>query len=250
MLRIPECGRYVSQEPANIATHLLGHPLATFRRQTCAFLLDLLLLSLVFGTIFTSLTLMNTNEGDPTLIPRIRARMPGAAPADSSAFGKLALDILTLVEERVPLALDCDLSELVAARDLEGLSRESLDNNLMVSLTSGATRVDTEQILLGSDFLLGRYGSFLGWGAFFVAWFTLWSRLLQGRTPGKAVFGLEAVKLDGKPLSWWDAFSRSAGNGASAGTLLLGYFEAIWHPNRQAVHDRISNTVVVRRKQA
>lgn len=61
------------------------------------------------------------------------------------------------------------------------------------------------------------------------------------------LFGLQIVKLDGKPLSWWDAFGRSGGYGASAATAFLGFLEAIWHPNRQAIHDRICGTVVIRR---
>ena len=79
-----------------------------------------------------------------------------------------------------------------------------------------------------------------------MGWFTLWLRLTRGRSPGKYLFRMRVVRLDGKKLGWWDAFSRAGGYSASAATLLLGFLEAIWHPNRQAIHDRIAGTVVVR----
>jgi len=54
------------------------------------------------------------------------------------------------------------------------------------------------------------------------------------------------ARLDGRPLRWWDAFGRAGGYSASAATLLLGFLEMIWDPNRQTLHDRIAATVVLR----
>ena len=80
----------------------------------------------------------------------------------------------------------------------------------------------------------------------FVAWFTLWTLITRGRSPGKALVRIRVVRLDGKEMRLWDCFSRSAGYSASAATLLLGFLEVIWDPNRQAIHDKIAGTVVVR----
>ena len=83
----------------------------------------------------------------------------------------------------------------------------------------------------------------LGWAIVYFTAFTAW---WKGRTPGKRLFGCRVIRLDGKPLTWWQAFNRSGGYAASLATGLLGFAELIWDPNRQALHDRISRTVVLR----
>ena len=82
-----------------------------------------------------------------------------------------------------------------------------------------------------------------GWAIVYFTAFTAW---WKGRTPGKRLFGCRVVRLDGKPLTWWQAFNRAGGYAASLATGLLGFAELIWDPNRQALHDRISRTVVLR----
>ena len=71
-------------------------------------------------------------------------------------------------------------------------------------------------------------------------------RLTRGRSLGKALLGLRIVRLDGRPLTWWNAFCRAGGYSASAATALLGFLEMIWDLNRQTLHDRIAATVVLR----
>lgn len=83
----------------------------------------------------------------------------------------------------------------------------------------------------------------LGWlGIYFTASLALW----LGRTPGKRLLGIRVVRIDGEPLTTWDAFSRFGGYAASVLTGLLGFAQLLWDPNRQALHDRIAGTVVIR----
>lgn len=83
----------------------------------------------------------------------------------------------------------------------------------------------------------------LGWlGIYFTASLALW----RGRTPGKRLLGIRVVRIDGDPLTTWDAFSRFGGYAASVLTGLLGFAQLLWDPNRQALHDRIAGTVVIR----
>jgi len=121
---------------------------------------------------------------------------------------------------------------------------------MTIGFGSGKTELsrEGEQFLLviGTDLLLGGASSVFSWSAFFIIWFTLFTRLTGGRTPAKRLLGLRVINLDGKPLTWWDSFSRSAGYSASAATVFLGFLEAIWHPNRQTIHDKIAGTVVER----
>lgn len=89
---------------------------------------------------------------------------------------------------------------------------------------------------------LNDFGLGLGWlGTYFTAFLTLW----RGRTPGKRLLGIRVVRIDGEPVTTWDAFSRFGGYAAGVLTGLLGFAQVLWHPNRQGVHDRIAGTVVI-----
>jgi hypothetical protein len=82
-----------------------------------------------------------------------------------------------------------------------------------------------------------------GWAGLY---FTLFVAFWGGRTPGKRLLGIRIVRLDGRPLGLWAAFNRFGGYAASIFTGLLGFFEMFWDRNRQALHDRIAATVVIR----
>lgn len=74
---------------------------------------------------------------------------------------------------------------------------------------------------------------------------------LYGATPGKMALGLRVVRTDGQPVDWLTAFMREViGKTLSTLPLLLGYLWAFFHPRRQAWHDLIADTVVVRLGQA
>ena len=86
-------------------------------------------------------------------------------------------------------------------------------------------------------------GLAFGWGGLYMTVFLSW---WNGRTPGKWLFGVRVVQLDATPISWWEAFERSGGYAAGLATGLLGFAQVWWDPNRQAIHDKIASTVVVR----
>lgn len=74
---------------------------------------------------------------------------------------------------------------------------------------------------------------------------------LYGATPGKMALGLRVVRTDGQPVDWLTAFIREVvGKTLSTLPLLLGYLWAFFHPRRQAWHDLIADTLVVRPGQA
>ena len=84
-----------------------------------------------------------------------------------------------------------------------------------------------------------------GWAAFY---FTMFTALWYGQTPGKKLFNIRVIQLDGTPLSVWDSFGRYGGYGAGIATGLLGFAQIFWDPNRQAIHDKISSTIVINDK--
>lgn len=56
------------------------------------------------------------------------------------------------------------------------------------------------------------------------------------------------MKLDGSDFSLWDSFGRYGGYGAGFATGLLGFIQVFWDSNRQAIQDKISETVVIYEK--
>jgi len=85
-------------------------------------------------------------------------------------------------------------------------------------------------------------GLTFGWaGLYFTAFLALWG----GQTPGKRAMRIRVVRLDGKPMTWWASFERFGGYAASLVTGLLGFVQILWDRNRQGMHDKITETVVV-----
>jgi len=249
MLHIPARGRQVTDEPLTVAPELLGAPLASFRRRATAFVIDLVLFGLVVGGVFLGLSLRSIDRDDPTLLSRLGQATTGAAGADSVGRKALALDLFRLVVDRAPGTLPADVEDAVTAGDVAALDAAMQESDLTLTMGSGRTSLDRGGenwvLTLGPDVLLGEYSSFFSWGAFFVGWFTILSRLGRGRSPGKALLGIRIARLDGRPLSWWNALGRAGGYSASAATALLGFLEMIWDPNRQTLHDKIAATVVL-----
>lgn len=58
--------------------------------------------------------------------------------------------------------------------------------------------------------------------------------------------GIRIIRLDGQQIGWWAAFERFGGYAAGVATGLLGFAQISWDRNRQAVQDKISETVVIR----
>lgn len=83
----------------------------------------------------------------------------------------------------------------------------------------------------------------VGWSALY---FTAMTLLMRGQTPGKKLLGIRVIRLDGKPLTGWMSFERFGGYAASAATGLLGFAQILWDRNRQGLHDKATETVVIR----
>ncbi len=81
-----------------------------------------------------------------------------------------------------------------------------------------------------------------GWAALYYSVFTAW---WQGHTPGKRLVNIKVLKLDGSALTLWESFGRYGGYGAGLATGLLGYIQIYWDANRQAIQDKISETLVI-----
>lgn len=79
-----------------------------------------------------------------------------------------------------------------------------------------------------------------------LAYFTLSTYIFNGQTLGKRVMKIRVISLKSEKLTLWQSFERSLGYGASALEAGFGFIQAAWYSNKQAVHDRIAETAVVK----
>lgn len=137
----------------------------------------------------------------------------------------------------------------VLARDsldeLRGELREARDEN--VELATRAEKAENRGLVGSITHLLDELGLGFGWtGLYFTAFLTLW----RGQTPGKKLAGVRVVRLNGQPMTLWTSFERFGGYAAGLVTGLLGFAQVYWDRNRQMIHDKIVETVVVRERGA
>jgi uncharacterized RDD family membrane protein YckC len=69
---------------------------------------------------------------------------------------------------------------------------------------------------------------------------------VRGSTVGGIVFDLHVVRMDGRAVDWETAIIRALGCFLSLAVAGLGFIWIAFDGNRQAWHDKIAGTVVVR----
>ena len=134
--------------------------------------------------------------------------------------------------------------QAISAEPKESLAREE-SGELAEPKTPVSKTTDNSPVYKGFAWLQGLIedlGIGFGWAAFY---FTMFTAIWHGQTPGKKLLRIRVIQLDGTPLSVWDSFGRYGGYGAGIATGLLGFAQIYWDPNRQAIHDKISATIVI-----
>ncbi len=109
-----------------------------------------------------------------------------------------------------------------------------LDVVLVMLLTGLAVHAPLGRALLP-------WSVFLVWLAYFAG---MWA--WRGTTIGGIVLNLKVVRFDGQPLTFPVALVRALMAAFSAVVLFLGFFWIAWSREKQAWHDKIAGTVVVR----
>ncbi|MFM2287371.1 MAG: hypothetical protein RL684_514, partial [Pseudomonadota bacterium] len=69
---------------------------------------------------------------------------------------------------------------------------------------------------------------------------------LRGTTVGGIICHVRLARLDGQPIDWGTAIVRALGCFLSLLAAGVGFLWMIWDPERQAWHDKIAGTIVVR----
>jgi uncharacterized RDD family membrane protein YckC len=79
-----------------------------------------------------------------------------------------------------------------------------------------------------------------------LVYYTVSYYLFNGYTLGKRIMRLRVISVKSERMGLWQAIERSLGYGASALEAGFGFIQVLWYENRQAVHDRIAETVVIK----
>jgi uncharacterized RDD family membrane protein YckC len=87
---------------------------------------------------------------------------------------------------------------------------------------------------------------FHGWELLsLLIYFGLWTYFGHGQTLGKKLMRIRIVSLTHDHLTLWHSIERTLGYGASLLEGGFGFLQYFIHPNRQTVHDRIAETIVI-----
>ncbi len=154
----------------------------------------------------------------------------GAFKADLRArlVGDVAADTLRILEEHLS---DMDAVAATRFERLQKLQSEVAEAEKGPSVFGWIKNAVNE---LGFGF---------GWASLYLTVTLSW---WKGQTVGKRLMRIRVLCLDGEPITWWTAFERAGGYAAGFATGLLGFAQVFWDANRQAIHDRIVGTVVVK----
>jgi uncharacterized RDD family membrane protein YckC len=79
----------------------------------------------------------------------------------------------------------------------------------------------------------------------FTLYFAFFVKIWKGQTIGKRYMKIRVVSLSHDHISWWQSIERALGYGASLLEGGFGFAQFFLHRNRQCVHDRIAETIVV-----
>jgi hypothetical protein len=161
----------------------------------------------------------DANDANIAALDTVLIEIAGTSPAQLSQHDSLL---------RVVKSLQTDVSRLDSRNDSLRAALERARESRGLRTFIGGVFDD-----LGLGF---------GWAAVF---FTAFLAMMRGQTPGKRIMGLRVIRLDGKPLGWWISFERFGGYAASFSVGLLGFLQILWDRNRQGLHDKACETVVI-----
>jgi hypothetical protein len=128
-------------------------------------------------------------------------------------------------------------------RAIQSAQEDRADAEAALKRTQGALEGEQNQGALSwLSGLIDDLGIGFGWAALYLTITHAWWR---GTTVGKKIFRIRVVMIDKRPLNWWLSFERAGGYAAGFATGLLGFAQIFWDPNRQAIHDKVSETIVI-----
>jgi uncharacterized RDD family membrane protein YckC len=209
----------------SVAEELLGQPLASPRRRALAMLIDLLLIAVL--TLISSLYLS-------IAVLFIAARTYYSMRGEEGSGGVRFSLAVAMIAALVTIAWQLLWTLGISASDAE-VSAGAKAAESALSADSSFTEWLKEY--------LDDFGLSFGWAALYFTVLTAW---WNGQTLGKKIMAIKVVRIDGKKIDMWESFGRYGGYSAGVATGLMGFLQVYWDANRQAIHDKISETLVIR----
>lgn len=147
-------------------------------------------------------------------------------------------------EARANITDTLALDSIAALNDLvENLVEEREDAEDQLTRTRARLEeAESQGVLDWLWNLIDDLGLGFGWGALYLTITHAW---WKGTSIGKKLLRIRVVMIDKRPLNWWLSFERAGGYAAGFATGLLGFAQIFWDPNRQAIHDKVSETIVI-----
>ena len=260
----PAAGRKVTAETLTVAPGVLGHPLAEPWQRLAAILADLMVVGLLsflarpwlaLGTGLLLIVLFGNSATAPLVLRTFRwiARVLGGVIVVLAILAmrqgalvrsaKVDLDALTGAGLSAAMRQNVFVRENASAAELRTANAQLQEQvEKLKAETKGYLSAGTPWMYKARAFTKALGVSF-GWSGIY---FTLLAGTLGGRTVGKLLFRTRAVKINGSPLTYFDAFIRNGGYIAGVAMGMIGFLKLLWEPNRQAVEDRIATTVVIK----
>ncbi|MCH1920297.1 RDD family protein [Shewanella sp. A3A] len=200
------------------------------------------------GSLFDKMAFLSTEQRQQYVAQLMAGVDPqavdGASTAASSAASKQAVPVSSVTKpSAIATPTDANDTEPKANTLTQAVAPLSAASEIASKAEHDEEQASVQHsIIEWAKGIIADLGLGLSWGALY---FTLFTALMRGQTPGKKLLGMRVVRLNGEPLTLWGAFGRYGGYGAGVTTGLLGFLQIYWDNNRQCIQDKIGETVVV-----
>ena len=112
----------------------------------------------------------------------------------------------------------------------------------------GAAFIDGCVLIIPNYFLLYTMGPIGNLFSLVMAWlyFAIQESSASQATLGKKAMGLKVTTLDAERITFGQASGRHFGKYLSCIILFIGYLMMLWDENKQTLHDKMANTIIIK----